>query len=1137
MPFNAICASKRQLFTSLNRIETSIVHSQKRRVRATSLLVWMCCVNTSLEVAQASPSLCEPVQPTKAGEYPKLHEGRRLIAVRKKGRIAMSQTRIHRRGYARAILFATSATLLGLPTTSAQAQETETAAAPRDSEIVVTGSRIQRDVKDGVYPSFDLTADEIDRRGFFNVGEAIVNQPAFSSLSTTDTDFNQSSQDVGFTFVNLFGLGSERTLTLVNGKRVVSSISPQPNRASGQGGLQVDIGTIPSAMIERIETITVGGAPAYGADAIAGTVNVILKDRFEGIELDGQTGISDNGDAGNYRVQGVFGTNFANGRGNIVFSAEYGKRNGLRQTDRPGANDIQLSDVRLATSPLQFFQTVPQPPLNNFQRNTGFPGVSLNGTPSFNLLGIGPAAVFGDIPVGFATVGQSTVMFNAQGELVPVQLGNGNGTFLFTQNQPDFDGLYRGQDYVSLLNESERYVLSSMGRYDLSDAVTLTFRANYSNLKARQVTGSPVILGVGGNPVANLSINNPFLSASSRAILLSANAGPLAPLPIVNGGRFELGKTLAEFGTQGARAQSETYSGIVGLEGTFDVGERKFNWDISYSYGKTKSATTEEGINRALFNAALDSVIVDGSGAIVTNPALYAAPSAFSFGANGYSAANGQRIVCRSSVGVANASCLPFNPFGQQNPQAVIDSIAFDSVLRSTIRQQFVQANLEGDLFNLPAGELKFAIGGEYRDERAAFSTDALTAAGSGLGQNGTIVPFSAGFKSRELYGEVSAPLLNGEMLGIGFFDELTFEGSARFINNSRAGSDWVWTLGGRLQLANSLTIRGNRTRSVRAPSIGQLTGSAPAAPSVADPCAVSQITRGPAAATRRANCQAAVIAAGRATDAASAATFLSTYTGAVGGIPGVIGGNADLANEKADSWTIGAVLNPSFFRNFSLSVDWNDIRIAGAIQSLTPDQVVSSCFDSTAYPSQPSCTNFTRNNANFFLNGFRAGFVNTGRIDFAALTASARLRIPLGERQSIDLSGSWFHLDKYREQAVSGVTTENRNTVGYEKNRMQGQAGYTIDGLTVLWTTTYTPGAFLSSEERDGTANVFEFDRTSASWIHDLSVLYSVNDDFGIRFIVSNITQDEQPPQLKQFGSVQSRIGRTFSFGVNAKF
>ncbi len=1020
----------------------------------------------------------------------------------------------------------------------ARARNDDAQGADGRDDIVVTGSRIQRDkLTEQLYPTQDLGKADIDNRGFFNIGDAIVNTPIFSSASNTDTDFNQAPQDIGFTFVNLFGLGSERTLTLVNGKRVVSSISPQPTRSVGQSGLQVDIGTIPSALIERVETITVGGAPAYGADAIAGTVNVILRKRFTGLEFNGQAGVSDDGDAGNYRLEGVFGTNFAGGRGNIVVSGEYAKRNGVLFTDRPGANDIQVNDPRLATNPAGFFNIVPQPPINTFQRNTGFPGVSFYGTPTRDLFGFGAPAVFGDTPVGFAQNAQGQVLqFDQTGNLIVTPIGNGNGTFLFTQNQPNYPGLYRQFDYTSLLNDSERYVVASLGRYEFSDHVAAVYRVSYSDLRARQGVGQPILLGAGGAAAPTVQFNNPFLSAQARATLQSATAG--FGLPFAAGSSFTLPKTLGEFGTEGPRARSKTFTGTAGLEGDFQIGERKWNWDLTYSYGQTRSTTTSQNVLRTAFNAAIDAVVVDTSGAIVTNPALYAAPSAFTFNGTGYTAANGQRIVCRSSVGSASSTCIPFNLIGQQNPQAAINALAFDSILYSRIKQQFVQANVSGGVFNLPAGEVKVAVGAEYRDERASYSADPVTTVAGGINQTAPISAISGGFKSREGYIETSIPLLSGDMLGFKALNELTFEGSARYIDNNRTGGDWVWTAGGRLSLFDSITFRGNKTRSVRSPAIGQIAGQSPATVGVADPCSVSQIGRGNAAATRRTNCVAAVIAAGRATDTASATTFLSTFTGQPAGVSGTIGGNPNLQTEKADSWTAGVVINPSFFRNFSLAVDWNDIRIKGAIQSLSPAQVVSSCYDSTAYPSQPSCTNFTRNNANFFLNGFTAGFVNTGSIAFAGLTASGRLRIPLpGDRQAISLTGSWFHLDHYREQAVSGLPTEQSNTVGFEKNRFQLQGGYSIAGLTALWTTTYTQGAFLTSDERDGTANVFAIDKTKASWVHDLAILYDVNPNFGIRFIVSNLTESNQPDELKQFASVQARIGRTFAFGVRAKY
>src|SRR5205085_1959210 len=137
----------------------------------------------------------------------------------------------------------------------------------------------------------------------------------------------------GQSFVNFLGLGSQRTLTLINGRRFVGS-----NTASifgpTESGSQVDLNTVNTKLVDRIETIAIGGAPIYGSDAIAGTVNVILKRNYEGIDLDAQYGISEQGDAPNWRFRALAGTNFADGRGNVVVSGEYNESRGIVYNDR-----------------------------------------------------------------------------------------------------------------------------------------------------------------------------------------------------------------------------------------------------------------------------------------------------------------------------------------------------------------------------------------------------------------------------------------------------------------------------------------------------------------------------------------------------------------------------------------------------------------------------------------------------------------------------------------------------------------------------------------------------------------------------------------------------------------------------------
>lgn len=173
--------------------------------------------------------------------------------------------------------------------------------------IVVTGTRIRRPNFETLEPSTSISTDYVEKRGLTNIADALNEQPNFRGSVTPAGD--QSSFGVGVNFINGFGLGSNRTLTLFNARRVVSSNTPTIF-GPASAGLQVDLNIVPSAMIERIETIAIGGAPVYGSDAIAGVTNVILKTKFDGIDLRGTTRLTEQGDNFGYNVSGVFGKNF-----------------------------------------------------------------------------------------------------------------------------------------------------------------------------------------------------------------------------------------------------------------------------------------------------------------------------------------------------------------------------------------------------------------------------------------------------------------------------------------------------------------------------------------------------------------------------------------------------------------------------------------------------------------------------------------------------------------------------------------------------------------------------------------------------------------------------------------------------------
>ncbi|MGH8221955.1 MAG: TonB-dependent receptor plug domain-containing protein, partial [Woeseiaceae bacterium] len=203
----------------------------------------------------------------------------------------------------------------GTERASAQDTNAEEGAQAAVEEIVVTGSRIRRSTAEAIAPMTTLGESAFVERGYVSAAEAL------NDVTSINPQLNQApgsgaSSGPGQQFPELFGLGTGRTLSLVNGRRFVTS-------SSGLGDAQVDANIIPTGLIERVEIVQAGAGAVYGSDAIAGVVNYVLKDDFEGLELDARYGESSRGDyeQENYRL--TYGRNFAADRGNIAFNAEW----------------------------------------------------------------------------------------------------------------------------------------------------------------------------------------------------------------------------------------------------------------------------------------------------------------------------------------------------------------------------------------------------------------------------------------------------------------------------------------------------------------------------------------------------------------------------------------------------------------------------------------------------------------------------------------------------------------------------------------------------------------------------------------------------------------------------------------------
>jgi outer membrane receptor protein involved in Fe transport len=359
-------------------------------------------------------------------------------------------------------------------------------------------------------------------------------------------------------------------------------------------------------------------------------------------------------------------------------------------------------------------------------------------------------------------------------------------------------------------------------------------------------------------------------------------------------------------------------------------------------------------------------------------------------------------------------------------------------------------------------------------------------------------------------------------------------------MDNSVAGRDTTWTAGGRLELSDDLTFRGNFTHSVRQPAIAELyAGAIPVFQSITDPCAIGVIATGPNPTQRRANCQQAVIAAGLATNTAEADAFLSTFTTPLAGINGTFSGNTDLKSERADSWTVGVLLTPRFLPKFVATVDWVNIDIKGAIAALSGGGVAAACYDNTSV-SNAYCAAITRNPADFKIVGFTSFDVNQDTREFAGLTAQVSYGgvdlSSLAGRDpeqwgSLSLSVLFFYLDHDRSGVAGTGLEDQKGATGFERYRAQVGVNYRLGKFDAFWQTTY----YSSSKIDPNNPTVFRYNNVKAYYLNDLSVSYQVTDDIRVQAIVNNVF-DKKPP-FNSFSYQFDRLGRRFELGLKARF
>jgi len=594
-----------------------------------------------------------------------------------------------------------STLLLGMAAYGAPAfaqAETEAPAAEATQDIVVTGSRIASPTLTSASPLQVVDAAAIDEAGAVNIQDLLLENPAFGTpgLSRTNSAFLTSG--VGIATVDLRNLGSDRTLVLINSRRVVAGLP---------GTATVDLNTIPQQFLERVDVLTGGASSLYGSDAVAGVVNFIYKRNFEGVEANAQYGISEHGDDASKQANVTVGGNFADNRGNVIAHVGYTQQNGLLSRERKNTR-LDDSDLFALTGDPADFGTVYEPFLSSFA------------------------------PQGSFRAGGRTFTYDASGALRPCFSTNGGiapatcGAFAGQQIGPD--GFNR-QEYRTIAVPVERYLFAARAHYDLTDSITAIAEGTYaSTSSSREI--EPFALG-----------SDDIFPASGGAWNIEGPGGlnPLVPAAIAaaatdtNGDGFRdisFARRLSEFGTRNSRTDRDYFRFVVGLEGK--LFNDNWNWDLSYNWGQTKEAQTSNGQVNVLNVANALNAIVDVNDA----------------NNNGSTT----DIVCASPDARAQG-CVPLNLFGRNSASpAAIAYVAAPGSYATKVTQQVVTANISGGLIELPAGDLSVAVGGEYRKETSREEFDALTNAGLNAGN---AIPNTYGeFDVKEAYGEVVVPIL-----------------------------------------------------------------------------------------------------------------------------------------------------------------------------------------------------------------------------------------------------------------------------------------------------------------------------------------------------------------------------------------
>jgi iron complex outermembrane receptor protein len=786
-------------------------------------------------------------------------------------------------------------------------------------EVVVTGSRIAQPNLETTSPVTQVTAEDVITQGVTKI-EDLVNQLPQAFAAQNATIANGST---GTATVNLRGLGSQRTLVLVDGRRMPYG---------GVTNSAADLNQIPTALVERVEVLTGGASAVYGSDAIAGVVNFIMKKDFEGVQFDGQYSLyqhnNDFGGPGAVKLRDVIAARSAQNPSQFQLPDDnVTDGNGVQGTLTIG---VSTEDGRGNITAYASYQDNKQ----ILQRDRDYSACSLDtGEPlvSFACGGSGTAnpGTFADFgsnsnatnPDGIPNSGDETPDTNPlPGYSFTVDGTTGNFRNFTQSDQYNFGPLNH------YLRPDTRYSLGAMGHYELAESADIYTQLMFTDVRSvAQIAPGGIFIG---DPDPTINCDNPFLSAQqATAIGCGAPAQAAFAAGFIddpNRVPLYIGRRNVEGGGRQSDFHNSSFRGLLGSRGAIADG---WDYDVSVQF----SRTTADQLTLNFFSTPKIEKALD----VIINPE------------------NGQPA-CRSFVDGSDPACVPYNVFAVGGvTQDALNYLQVPGIQQGVIDQNVVLGVITGDLGTI-GGQLpwadesiKVAFGIENRNDRLKNTTDDLQSSGLLSGSGGPRIGIEGVTNVNDFFMEASVPLVQGQTGA----EQLSFDTAYRYSDYSSGITTDTYKLGMDWAPVEDIRFRASYQRAVRAPNIVELFTAQGfnLFDLDGDPCGAEL-----AGTDREAPAQACLDSGVPSSQLRS-----STLDSPAGQYNVLLGGVPDLRPEESDTYSYGIVVTPRFAPGLSASLDYFDIEVTNLISTFGASNTLEACY---FFNDQDACSRINRN-------------------------------------------------------------------------------------------------------------------------------------------------------------------------------